>query len=259
MKRVTAFVGSSGKRHTYEAVRVFLGHLEAFGDVECEIVMLGEHTIHMCEGCKHCFERGEGYCPFDDDRDQLIGKMAVSDGVIFASPNYSFNVSALTKIFLERLGFVFHRPRFFGKSFTAIVTQGVYGGNKIVDYLDFVGSGLGFNTVKGSCLTAFEPMTDAEKQAWSDTLKAQSRKFYDRMAGEAYPVPSLFKLMAFRMGRTSMQLELDERSYDYRYYKERGWFESDYYYSVRLGLVKSILGRFFDFLQARLTRKKQNS
>jgi hypothetical protein len=45
------------------------------------------------------------------------------------------------------LGLAFHRPRFFGKTFASIVAQGIYGGNKIVDCLDFVGYGLGFNAV----------------------------------------------------------------------------------------------------------------
>jgi multimeric flavodoxin WrbA len=89
-----------------------------------------------------------------DDRDVLIEKVMASDGVVFASPNYSFQVSAIMKTFLDRLGFAFHRPRFFGKTFTSIVAQGIYGGNKIVDYLDFVGFGLGFNTVKGSAYDA---------------------------------------------------------------------------------------------------------
>ncbi len=92
-----------------------------------------------------------------DDRDVLIEKIMASDGVVFASPNYSFQVSALMKVFLDRLGFAFHRPRFFGKTFTSIVAQGIYGGDKIVEYLDFVGNGLGFNTVKGSCLRTLEP------------------------------------------------------------------------------------------------------
>jgi len=50
-----------------------------------------------------------------------------------------------------------HRPRYFGKAFTSIVTQGFGGGAKIVEYLDFVGGILGFNTVKGSCVTALDP------------------------------------------------------------------------------------------------------
>ncbi len=72
-----------------------------------------------------------------------------------ATPNYSFQVSATTKIFLDRFGFMFHRPRYFGRTFTNIVSQGIYGGEKIVSYLDFAGGGLGFNTVKGSCVTAW--------------------------------------------------------------------------------------------------------
>jgi hypothetical protein len=35
--------------------------------------------------------------------------------------------------------------------------------------------------------------------------------------------------MLFRMSRTSIRLMLDEGFRDYRYYKEKGWFESDYY------------------------------
>ena len=56
------------------------------------------------------------------------------------------------KVFLDRFGFLFHRPRYFGKTFTSIVAQGVYGGNKIVKYFNFIGKALGFNVVKGSCI-----------------------------------------------------------------------------------------------------------
>ncbi len=117
----------------------------------------------MCRGCKNCFRKGEEFCPLKDDRDVLIEKMMTSDGVVFATPNYSYQVSAIMKMFLDRLGFVFHRPRFFGKTFTSIVAQGIYGGSKIVKYLDFVGMGLGFNVVKGSCTTALDPMSEKER------------------------------------------------------------------------------------------------
>jgi multimeric flavodoxin WrbA len=53
--------------------------------------------------------------------------------------------SAIMKTFLDRLGFVFHRPRFHGKAFTGIVVQGIYGGAKIEKYLASAGGGLGFN------------------------------------------------------------------------------------------------------------------
>ncbi len=163
MKKVTAFVGTARKQHTYYAVQKFLSSLQSLGDVEYEIVALTDFRLGTCRGCKNCFCKGEEFCPLKDDRDVLMGKMMTSDGVVFASPNYSYQVTAVMKMFLDRLGFVFHRPRFFGKTFTSIVAQGICGGSKIVRYLDFVGVGLGFNVVKGSCTTALDPMSDKER------------------------------------------------------------------------------------------------
>ena len=258
MKRVTAFVGSARKKHTYNAVRQFLNNLKSLGDVECEIVALSDHPLGTCRGCQLCFDKGEEFCPLKDDRDVLIEKIMASDGVVFASPNYSFQVSAIMKILLDRLGFVFHRPRFFGKAFTSIVAQGIYGGNKIVRYLDFVGKGLGFNTVKGSCVTALQPMTDKERQKIDRALARQSQRFYERLMKPAYPVPTLLKLMAFRMGRTSVRLELDDSSRDYVYYKEKGWFKSDYFYPTRLGALKKVVGSLFDSIQKKRTRSRHS-
>jgi multimeric flavodoxin WrbA len=130
-KRITAFVGTARKKSTHNAVRQFLDNLKSLGNVEYEIVVLNDHHLGICRGCKTCFAKGEEFCPLKDDRDVLIKKMMASDGVVFASPNYSFNVSATMKMFLDRLGFVFHRPRFFGKTFTSIVSQGIYGGDKM--------------------------------------------------------------------------------------------------------------------------------
>jgi multimeric flavodoxin WrbA len=258
MKRITAFVGSARKKHTYNAVRQFLDNLQSQGDVECEIVALSDYRIETCRGCKLCFEKGEEFCPLKDDRDVLIEKMTASDGVVFASPNYSFQVSAMLKNFLDRLGFVFHRPRFFGKTFTGIIAQGIYGGAKIVKYLDFVGNGLGFNTVKGSCFTAFEPMTGKEKQKIDRTLERHSKRFYEKLVKPVYPVPMFLKLMVFRMGRTSMRLELDEKSRDYTYYDEKGWFESDYFYPARLGALKKLAGGLFDFIAVRMSENRRS-
>jgi len=251
MKRVTAFVGSARKRHTHHAVVQFLGNLESMGDIECEIVRLSDYRLQACRGCKVCFEKGEERCPLKDDRDVLIEKLMASDGVVFASPNYSFHVSAIMKTFLDRLGFAFHRPRFFGKTFTSIVTQGFYGGDKIVDYFDFVGSGLGFNTVKGSCITALEPMSEKEQRKLDKVLAGQARRYYARLEKPGYPVPTLFKLLIFRFGRTKMKVELDDSSRDYTYFADRGWLESDYFYPTSLGMLKKGAGKLFDAWAAR--------
>jgi len=256
-KKVTAFVGAARKKHTYNAARQFLDNLQSLGAVETEIVRLSDYRLEACRGCKVCFMRGEEFCPLKDDRDVLIEKMMASDGVVFASPNYSFQLSALLKIFLDRLGFVFHRPCFFGKAFTSIVSQGFYGGGKIEKYLDFVGKGLGFNTVKGSVFTALEPMMENEKRKMDKAIADQSRRFYERMMKPTLDTPNWFWLMGFRGGRTNVRLECEESDRDFIYYTERGWLESDYFYPVRLGLFKKLGGRFFDSLTTRMSRKRR--
>jgi len=256
MKLVTAFVGSARKKHTYDAVAQFLNNLQAMGEIETEIVRLSDYQLQTCRGCKLCCDKGEEYCPLKDDRDVLLEKMMAADGVIFASPNYSFQVSALMKTFLDRLGFAFHRPRFFGKTYTSIVTQGIYGGNKIVDYLDFVGSGLGFDTVKGSCLMTLDPMTEKQQKKIDKALDAQARRYYAKLEQPGYPVPTWIQLAIFRLGRTKMRLELDEGYRDYTYYADKGWFESDFYYPTRLGLLKKGAGKLFDWMSASMSQAR---
>ena len=256
MKKVIAFVASARKAHTYDAAVQFLGELQSMGDVETEIVRLSEFEIRPCRGCKVCFEKGEEHCPLKDDRDALVDKMMGSDGVVFATPNYSFQVSAHLKLLLDRMGFVFHRPRFFGKAFTSIVVQGIYGGDKIVDYLDFVGNGLGFNTVRGRVIPAMDPPTEKQQRKIDQALAGLARRYYATLAKAAYPAPSLFKLMIFRMGRTSIRLELDDRSRDFTYYTDNGWLKSDYFYPTRLGPLMKGAGRLFDALSANMAKAR---
>jgi multimeric flavodoxin WrbA len=253
MMKVTAFVGSARKKHTYQATEKFLRKLQSFGDVEYELVALNDYQVKTCTGCKLCMDQGEQFCPLRDDRDILIAKILESDGVLFASPNYSFQVSGLMKVFLDRLGYLFHRPEFFGKTFSCLVAQGVYGGNKIVKYLEFVGRGLGFNVVKGSLIKSLEPMTESARQKTEAMMEKFGERFHRALHKQPYPSPSLFKLMIYRMSRTSMGMMLDENYLDYRYYKEKGWFQAAYYYPVRLDPFKKIMGRLFDFTAKKLT------
>jgi multimeric flavodoxin WrbA len=264
MKSVTAFVGSARKHGvTHRATRRFLDDLQSFGDVRSELVFLSDHDVGLCRGCKACFIRGEESCPLHDDRDLLIEKMARSDGVVLASPVYSFQVSAHMKAFLDRLGFAFHRPRFHGKAYTSIVVEGLYGGRDVVKYLGFVGGGLGFNVVKGSRIvcrknpdTAHEPMLEAERRKMDDALARQARRFHEQLMAPPFPEPTMLQLFGFRMARTSMRLELAEDRRDYAHYRDRGWFDSDYYYPTRLCPLKRAAGAAFDRIAARSSKAR---
>ena len=252
--KVTAFIGSGRKRHSYNATEKFLQNLQSIGKIEYELVRLGEYKIGTCKGCRVCFDKGEEFCPFKDDRDILIEKMKNSDGVIFSTPNYAFQVSALLKIFIDRLGFCFHRPCFFGKPFTSIVVQGIGKGNSIVKYLNFIGKCIGFNVVKGCCIKTLEPMTDKAQKKMDAIIARQSKKFYNQLVKDNYPSPSLFFLLGFRMGRTSIKKMLDDSWRDYTYYRDKGWFESDYFYPVNLNPFKKLMGKLFDRFAIQIIR-----
>lgn len=244
--KVTAFVGSAHKRSTHKATMQFLNHLQALGDIEHEIVTLNDYKLGFCRGCRVCFDKGEQFCPLKDDRDVLWDKIAASDGVIFATPVYTFQMSGVMKTFIDRFGCICHRPRYFGKTFTSIVTQGFSGGDNVIENLGFAAGVMGFNVVKGSCVTAFDPWTEKAQQKIDRTLTKHARQFYARLSEPILPTPTLFMLMGFRMGRTTTKQELDDRSYDYRYYAEKGWLESDYFYPTRLGPLKKLAGNLFD-------------
>jgi hypothetical protein len=63
-------------------------------------------------------------------------------------------------------------------------------------------------------------------------------------------------MMFFRMSRTKVRLELDDRSRDYRYYADKGWLESDYYYPARMGPLIKGAGQLFDSFFASATRAR---
>jgi hypothetical protein len=179
-----------------------------------------------------------------------------SDGVIFSSPNYSFQVSAWMKIFLDRLGYIFHRPVFFGRTFTSLVNQGIYGGGKIVKYFNFIAFGLGFNVVKGGLILTIEPVTEEMQRKNNNIIEKLSKRFYSKLIANKYPAPSLIKLFLFRMARSSMKIMLNENNRDYAFYMKNGWFESDYYYPVKISPLKELAGKLFDRRVAYVARTK---
>lgn len=256
MKKITAFIGSARKRTTYKAVQEFEKYLRQYNDeIDFEYVFLSDFNLEFCRGCKLCFDKGEEFCPLKDDQKELLDKMEHSDGIIFASPSYAFQVSAQMKNFIDRISYIFHRPRFFGKAFLVIVTQGVPGIKDVLKYLESTGANLGFNVVKGCSLWTLEPMTENQQKKASQKIKKASERFNKELMRQTMPIPSLFRLMLFRMTRTGIQYS-GVRYYDYEYYREKGWFESDYYYDVPLGFFKNQAGHLFDLIGKQMAKRR---
>ena len=67
----------------------------------------------------------------------------------------------------------------------------------------------------------------------------------------------MLQLFVFRMARTSIELEQAEERPDHAYYRDHGWFKSDYYYPTKLGLLKQVAGAAFDRMAARNSSRRK--
>lgn len=247
MKKIIAILGSQRKGGTYDAVIRFEEFLQNWGPFEFENIFLSDCHLEFCRGCKLCFDKGESYCPLHNDRDRLIGKLETADGIIFATPNYSFQVSARMKNLFDRLAFIFHRPRYFGKTSFAIVSQGIWGGGEIVKYLSDTGENFGFHSAGGCVIQNLEPVPEAVRSKNERTLRKSAQKFA-RCLNQDIQMPGLFRLMLFRLTRTTLRFRSNAEYRDFSYYAENGWFISDYYYPVKLDPFRKALGAIFDII-----------
>jgi multimeric flavodoxin WrbA len=219
-----------------------------------------EEEIGYCRGCGACMGRGEESCPMSDDGAQrLLSEMLWADGVVILTPNYALQVPALLKNLLDRLSFVFHRPRFFGRVFMPIIAQGIYGGRGVHKYLNDTMEFWGFSPVKGAVLQgALYPNEKLSAEAAGknrEKLGAAAGRFVDALNSGKPRKPSFFRLMIFRTTRSSMKHFEDALEPDRAYFKERGWFDSPYYYPVALGPHKRLFGALADACVRRAAKK----
>jgi len=251
MKKITAFIGSARKKGTYLAVNELEINLKNIGEFDFEYVFLNDYNIEFCCGCKLCFDKGEQLCPYKDDRDILIEKLEKSDGVVFASPSYAFQVSGRMKNFIDRIAFIYHRPRFFNKVFTAIGVQFIPFGKQTQKYLESAGHNLGFNVLNGTTVITPEPIPEKQLKDLKANIRKLTIQFNKRLNDKKPRKPSLFKIVTFRMTRSGLQSS-SIKLYDYEYYNERGWFHSAYYYDIKLNLFQKIIGWLSDVLGRKL-------
>ncbi len=191
-----------------------------------------------------------------DDRDVLFAKLYDSDGVVFATPSYSFQVTAPMKNLLDRMAFSHHRPRFFGQTCTAIVTYGIYGDDSIVKYLESMGQNFGFKAARGCSLMTLEPRTERQRRKIEQKISQVSMRFHKELMNPTSPSPSFMQIFVFRLSRTAIKLLLDENYRDYCYYKEKGWLKLDYFYDVHLGFGKKLVGRLSYFMGKWITKHR---
>jgi multimeric flavodoxin WrbA len=229
-------------------------------EVNIELVTLRDCNILPCKGCCVCLSKGSKFCPQEDDDTKLIlSKMEKADGVIVITPNHSLQVTGILKNLFDRLAFVFHRPRLFGKTILPIVVQGVYGGGKVGKYINEVFDFWGMKKVKGIVVSGGVYVNKAQSEEVIRknklTLEKGIDRFLIRLYDERPKKPSLFHMMIFRATRSSMKYFEEALEPDKKYYENKGWITSDYYYPVHVGLFKRLIGAFIDLMIKKMAKK----
>lgn len=88
------------KGNTEKLVRKILAGVEEAGG-KTEFLKLADLTIKYCQGCGSC--RANGECVLDDDMDHVIDTIQRSDAIVLGSPIYAWQISGITKVFMDRL------------------------------------------------------------------------------------------------------------------------------------------------------------
>jgi len=258
--KILALIGSYRKKgNTARSVQMVAANLEQLAaqqqaPLDFEVLYLGDMDIRPCRGCRACFDRGEDKCPLKDDIPAIKAKLDAADAVILASPVYVDDVSGTVKNLLDRLAYVCHRPAFSGKYALPLATTGGSPTTRTRRTMNAALLTWGFYLVgqAGYKMGALMPADEAEKRFQKETASIAGKLFRAVVEQQALR-PSFVSLLTFKVQQLAW-LRDDPTTYDYAYWKNRGWLDPgrDFYVAHRAGRVKVMLARLMGPIVARV-------
>ncbi len=243
--KILSIIGSPRVNgNTYKAVSHVADALsQKDSTLEYECVQLSTADFKACRGCFVCITKGEDKCPLKDERESLEAKIKQADGVIFATPVYTYNVSWTMKNFLDRFAYRCHRPDFQGKKIMVVTTTGSVGLKFVATLLSLTLGTMGYITCAKAGVTFPPPheKDDEKLKKEINRLDKQTEKFYRKLLGGKAAKPSLMKLIQFMKQKQAFSKAQDLA--DYRFWSDKGWFDSStyYYYDAHINPISKLI------------------
>jgi len=203
--------------------------------------MLKDANLNPCSGCYVCVKLGEDKCPIKDDREQIVKEMLDADGVIFASPVYTMQITALMKNFFERVGYIDHRPCFYGKHAMVMAVCAGFGADKANEYMGGMCSIFGFS-IASSVELKIATKTENEKAYTHKQTTEAFERFIAKINDSEDRTPSITmtQLIYYNVFRTLSQLQKDAYKADYKFYKDK----TDVPGNAKINVFKKMFANF---------------
>ena len=210
-----------------------------------ETINLGHLALAPCRGCRVCFDRGEEYCPHDDDFAQVKAKMQAADVLIIATPVYVDDVSGIVKTWIDRLAHVCHRPEFAGKCVYVLATTGSSPTGHARRTLTVALRTWGYHVVGEQGFATGARMADDDLTAkYRAAAHGIGRKLVDAVRTGAARNPTFAALLTFRIQQAGWR-RAAPGTVDHRYWTDHGWLARDctYFTPIHANRVKVALAR----------------
>jgi multimeric flavodoxin WrbA len=248
--KIVVLMGSPRKGNTFRACEEFREHLQKICPAEFEYIWLRDAHIEPCTGCFVCFPRGEDKCPNRDDDVRLIEqKMLDADGVIFASPVYSANVSGQMKTFIDRMSYTGHRPRFFGKKAFFLVTTGIMSADDVLKYMKTLAWAWGFECAgTAGLITPNGVIPPHRVEINTRLLRDAAGTFSVTLIRTTPRRVRIMDVIHFYGGRGTLSQTETVSPADYQYWKSRGWLSPDanWFLDVPLNPLYRAIGKIVE-------------
>lgn len=239
--KVAVLVGSPRKKYSYSICKRIEKEVNKINrDIEFDYIFLKDYDIKDCIGCSICFKESEKSCPLTgDDLDDVKERLFSADGIIISTPVYGYQVSGQLKRFIDRMCYLFHRQKMVGIPTLIVITTDGGGANAVLKYLKMVVQGWGMNLIGDICVTS--PMYLSKGKHFNrknKEIESVAREFIGEINSLEAKVPTMYDIFLFNCLRSKTYTS---RS-DYNYWKEKGWMEKDYFYDVKLNILKKTFG-----------------
>ena len=183
-----------------------------------EIICLTDFLVKPCKGCRMCSKTGQ--CVINDDYGNVKKALLEADGIILASPNYMYNVSAQMKAFLDRSFSMCHCQMLKGRYGAAVVTSGGPVFEMVEQYLVNTLGLFGCWTVGSIC--AVELLLDHEDERTRIMREASdlgSRMVKCIRNKEVFPDQEQVLQRIFEEAKMVVEVYKEEWTYEYEYWK----------------------------------------